>query len=558
MNEKLSIVKFEHDRKIFDISLTSDLKFIYSYFDNDKVQHFNLMPSDYDIIYFILSCLKVDKNKSVFVRNEFINGRKYSIFYDEYTRNFFWQNSSSLTNEDNLFLNMKYNHCKVVIADELTEKADLDEKVPDGMYRKLVFNKKTKKWISILCIGAISIGLLTGIISNESYKLAAFVQNPLSYVSSAITYNMEGYDYQLIKDAINSNKNLTKLEKEQIEKVKFVFDEYHQYMNLPQVISRLTTLEIIYNEEPSYSNAQASYNRLDNTITVYSAKNIEDVFQENAFNKINEFYHELFHMLQDEYSGNLSECSNEVFTREALRRLCMMGELPKYIISHLDVANINDFGRGYSSIIQIYYAISEFIPDDILIKFQFSGDDKIIVDVLSAKGIDKSTVYKILTNLNSATVRYTQGDEADKKNEIWECLNIFYKDAMGWNYDADLSYYFKEKNKLYSLNTDSQLGKFLCEQTFGYNYASYKEQLNLNVYWFPRTIFSNSIPENSITFNFGYEDDCYEILDQLGLRYDSDGNKAKFNLIVNNETKKKYIEFFSKDNMDVMYSTKRN
>ena len=63
-SKHLTIAKFWYDEKFYDIALTRDLKFRYSYFDKDNNLHLNLSLRDYSIIYFVLTSLKVDGGAS--------------------------------------------------------------------------------------------------------------------------------------------------------------------------------------------------------------------------------------------------------------------------------------------------------------------------------------------------------------------------------------------------------------------------------------------------------------------------------------------------------------
>lgn len=559
-SKHLTIAKFWYDEKFYDIALTRDLKFRYSYFDKDNNLHLNLSLRDYSIIYFVLTSLKVDKKNSFFIRNEFISGRKYSIFFDENTRNFFWTNTVFSSDEDNIFLNMKYNHCCLTMSKETssTEKLIPDADVPSGMYRKYVYNNSSRKWISIFCIGAFCLELLAGIIANEITTVTSFVQNPVTYTASVIALNNDSdrYDWLLIEEAINKNEKLTDAEKDKILKTKFIFDEYHQYMDLPVVISRLSSLEIIYNVGPNYWGPAGTYDALSNKITINEAANIDEVFADNTLELISTFFHELFHVFQNGIGNKFSECSNEVFTREAIRRLYMRGELSETITGNCDVRNVNDFGRGYQNIIELYYAVAELVPRDVLIQFQFSKDFKIIADALAQKGIARETAYRFFTSINS--IELLARDIEKEKIEAYECLNEFYEKATNSNFNTDLFGFFQKTARKDLVRTDSQLGIFLCEETIGCNYASYKDQIYIRANWFPKTIFSDSILENDICFYFGWENGCLGALKQLGLRTDDDGNDVEFVLVVDEETEEDFATFLDKGYVPAINTSRKN
>jgi hypothetical protein len=67
-----------------------------------------------------------------------------------------------------------------------------------------------------------------------------------------------------------------------------------------------------------------------------------------------------------------TELSNEVFTREVLRRLFSNGILKKFGFNvAMSTPGIYHFGSGYDPWIKIWYNFMELIPQKDLCKFQF-------------------------------------------------------------------------------------------------------------------------------------------------------------------------------------------
>ena len=126
----------------------------------------------------------------------------------------------------------------------------------------------------------------------------------------------EKFDYGKIQKAIEDNQNLSNGEKEIINKLKFVFDENYEYMDLDLIIKRLSDLKIEYiEEENENSQVTAAYYINKNVIQIYKATDLENA-------DLTDLVHEILHVFQASNTNRLTlELSNELTTREVLRRL---------------------------------------------------------------------------------------------------------------------------------------------------------------------------------------------------------------------------------------------
>ena len=86
---------------------------------------------------------------------------------------------------------------------------------------------------------------------------------------------VQEYSYEKIEKCIKDNPNLTINEKELIYMIDFVFDEYHEYMDMESVKYKLSTLAINYQNEIGISNVSSYYNRKLNKI-IYGFNNFDE------------------------------------------------------------------------------------------------------------------------------------------------------------------------------------------------------------------------------------------------------------------------------------------
>lgn len=246
--------------------------------------------------------------------------------------------------------------------------------------------------------------------------------------------------------------------------MKFVFDEYHQYMNLELVKERLQKLKIVYNKESNEEDESiaGTFNRETSEINMYGVESEEEL--EKKLFKIETLYHELFHLLQDEKDYSyLTELSNEAFTRETIRRMVKYGLLDEELIKR---PYGYEFGVGYDRHMYLFYNLAEMLPRETLCILQFRKDENSAVkalmeidknDLKSMEQLRANCLVELLGNLEfdkKAKYRYVN----EEKN-ILDLLNYYYKEKNGIQIGADLPSALINMNEY--VNVDDEIGQWL-------------------------------------------------------------------------------------------------
>lgn len=368
------------------------------------------------------------------------------MFYDKKTNNYYWIHENNIVNyKDNTILNFKYNHEPEVIFANHTN----NELNTNNFYTKFV--KIGNKLVKIILIATISLYSLSGCtIQNNTFS-----SEDTTLVESIENEETISYNWETLKEVIKNNINLKEKDKEIIYKLKFIFDENHQYMDLSLVYERLSSLKIVYNASLPYINAGGVYNVLENKIQL-------------ASENIAGFIHEFLHVLQGNGGKFTKELSNEFFARETLIRLYKENLLDKevflgdYYLEEKKKGNIEfnneadwlysiSIGGGYQDYIGIYYVLADILPSEILRKYQFNpARYDIIVDELDKITYEHDQTYmigmgyKVLNMINSIGYDnytgelYDYNKEVEKNNKIYENLEYYYRTIKGMDFKQNL------------------------------------------------------------------------------------------------------------------------
>ena len=477
--------------------------------------------------------LTIKKETLKFIKKIKLN-KKYNLYYDFTSRNYFWIPEDNRYDEsDNRLLNFKYNHQEEVVYDKFNP--DLND---NTFYKKIInfankaiiiflsssialsmnFNsKKIDEYIPVIGMHSIEETITIEtipkeiIINDTEILLSEETQKSVEEtITNEIVYI---YDFKDIEEAIDKNKNLTEEEKYIIKSTKFIFDENYTYMNMELVIERLQTLKVIYNFDFENPYTQGSYSITDNVIKLRS-KTIKGYLQE--------FIHEYLHSLQISHNSFLMELSNQFFTNEVIMRLyeekliedCYFydkienerianSQEPK-IYTESEKMNLlsrnNTFERGYMGYAGIYYILAEILPEHSLREFQFNPTNiEIIIDGLEEADPNKDflRIFNLIieiTDLRIYNYETCQWEYKEDVTEIYNILNDLCKDINGKyiteNPDLMLSYMMDDSYMIDKENNVEDEYKKIKE--FIRNYLEEYYILRL-----PKTYLSN-IRNNSI------------------------------------------------------------
>lgn len=439
------IAFFEYNNKTFYITkIDNKIHFLKREISSNEIS--NVSDKEFDIVKEIYNKLLINKNTSIFLKNMQVNNNEYSLYYDRNSRNYFWYPQSGVYNaHDNQYLNFQYNHQPGIIYNN-----NNNEQENDKFYHR--FETIGKKIVLVLISASLCGTMILGQIRGFDEGI---INNVLtSYSQNAKYVEQREYNYEDIKNALEENQNIGQEEKEFLYKLKFIFDENHQYMNLNAVIEKLKTLEIVY-EDVIVANhlfpTEGSYNIKTNKITCYSKdfKNTSKAI----------FLHEFLHVLQDNSSHFMLELSNEFFTRETIMKLYTSGLIkqeelvktetlqrienlnlksPTTEESWLHYINMDDgFGNGYVNYVGMYYVLANILPEDVLRNYQFNTKN---IDLLATA----------LTELDHNSEN--QEDALKKAYDLIECINnsrIYNQEKGRIEYAWDLTDCFKKLDYYY-------------------------------------------------------------------------------------------------------------
>lgn len=535
------IAKFNYNNMLYLIILVNKNKLIYAIY-KDKKLNIKISKQDLYIFNLVYKSLKIDTDKSISLGIKEIEGKSFDIFYDKKLCLHYWYevkfNKKYESNfKDNCKLNFRYNNIPTVYYNNVKNNGKGDNEDKNRFINRIV--KFGKKVLFVSVIAGLSFTTLANCsIANEIGTNAPEYNNQNSslklYTSEIM--NQRKYKFDDIKKAIKTNPNLTASEKEFINKLKFVFDENHEYMDLDLIIDRLSTLHIEYIKEMN-DNVQivAQYNIKENKIILYNTENFEDV-------ELSYFVHEVFHVFQSYAINRLSlELTNELTTREVLRRMNEMGfiENNKQFLNSLE--KYSNYGNGYEPCMRAEYLLANILPKEVIQAYQFGCTDDILVNALLEIDGKKSSsesneqmeqrAYKLLDCIDdlmeidengNTYIDYTN----EKYKKIYNQIDYYYKKKNGINMEESLKsdifkYDFKYICIDYGTSEESiKAGeKTLLDEIPDEMYnIEYKVAYDFYKYVLPKTYLSDIYPNPIVIL--GYPEAMeIEITDELDNKY---------------------------------------
>ena len=459
---------FEYQKTKYYIYLLNNKRILF--LKSNKYNKFtsNLTQKETKILTKIYKSLLIDKNKSTYIKDITVNNNIYNLYFDNNNHNYFWLPTNNKYNElDNKYLNFNYNHQPEIIYSETQNNNNSSKN--SKFYTKFI--KIGTKLFPVLISAALSLTLLTNttIVKTDTFnepvqsisetiQLETSPLETIEFEDTEIEQNQIEYNYEEIQQAINNNPNLEQPEKEFLSKLKFIFDENHQYMDLDIIKSRLATLEIKYGV--NLHSANACYNLIENEICI-EAENFDSTHKAT-------FLHEFLHSLQSNGNPLIGEISTEFFTQETMIRLYKEGIVEKefflsqYAKGELEqgrlilnnesdwikyLTNNSRFTSGYSGYLNLYSILAEIIPPETLRNYQFKPDKiEILSNALSQidnTQTDKETrAYQLVDSINSLRIYSSENNSYFYSKDLSNCcqyLNYYYYQVNHKTIEQDLS-----------------------------------------------------------------------------------------------------------------------
>lgn len=421
----------------------------------------NLSQKETDILTKIYKSLHINKDKSTHIKDIEVNNNTYNLFFDPSNHNYFWTPINGKYNDiDNKYLNFKYNNEPVI---QYQETENNNKFINSNFYTKFI--KLGKKLLPILVSASLSLTLLTNtqivkpeIINEPTQSIIETVETEtISLEDIEIEEPSIDYNYEEIAEAINNNQNIGQSEKDFLSKLKFIFDENYQYMDLVMVKAKLQTLKIRYGV--NLQSANASYNLLENEICI-------EAESYDSTNKAT-FLHEFLHSLQSSGNPFIGELSTEFFTIESMIRMYKEGIVEKefflsqYAKGELEkgTLKLNDenawleylinngrFSSGYQGYVNAYIILADLLPEEALRNYQFNPKQ---IEILSNAlvEIDKNTTnketsaYQLIDSINSLREYSQENNTYNYSRDLstcYEMLNYYFTQTKNISIEQDI------------------------------------------------------------------------------------------------------------------------
>lgn len=425
----------------------------------------NLSKKETDILTKVYNSLLINKDESTYIKDIEVNNNKYNLYFDPSNHNYFWTPINGKYNEiDNKFLNMQYNNEPIIQYIETNN----NKFINSNFYNKFI--KIGKKILPILVSASLSLTLLTNsqivkpeIITEPTQSITETVEvendsiETISFEELEIEEPTIEYNYEEILEAINNNKNIGESEKEFFSKLKFIFDENYQYMDLVMVKARLQTMKIRYGE--NLKSASASYNLLENEMCI-EAETFETTNKATLL-------HEFLHSLQNSGNPFIGELSTEFFTIETMIRMYEEGIVEKefflsqYAKEELEkgtlklnnetewleyLINNGRFSSGYQGYVNAYILLADILPEEALRNYQFNPNQIEILSNALAE-IDKNTAnkkinaYQLIDSINSLRIYSSEKNSYNYSRDLsicYELLNYYFNQTKNINIEQDI------------------------------------------------------------------------------------------------------------------------
>ena len=508
------IAEFKHKNKNYYIVQTEKNIINYAIIeDGDVITRPN--KEDFELFSFIHESLKVDSDNSIKLGITNIDQNDFQIYYDLKTKLYYWfklENDELIeaTYEENSKLNYKYNNNSLVLNSN--EKTNENENKNNKTIKRII--RRGKDIFLVTVMAGLSFTLFSQCKANNILEvdssdriivkeefLEDFIEIPEGMKDIIIT-NREGrydrpYNYDEIRNALQENESISEEEKKFLEKLKFVFDENHEYMDMNEITRRIKSLKISYIKDSDKYDG-GSYNIENNEIKIYNAEDFKKC-------DIGVFIHEFCHVLQaytnTDHRFNL-ELSNELFTREVVRRLFDMNVLDDKDQCKNEFGEYTQFGsRGYGQYMYIEYYMAELLTKEQMKDYQFWPDENVLVSaLLEIDGMDKERIDEILRNKKSPNMNQI---EQEKVGKVYKLLGTI----------DSLREYNKDRNAYYPNVTIGEYIKAYCDiynQMDYYYMRKYGKSMGKKI----ETGLQDIDRYNDIKLGNYYIDDTFRFIDE--------------------------------------------
>lgn len=444
--------------------------------ENNKIIT-SLTLEEQEVLKNVYQQITIDKPNSLDCGTFKIQGKQIKIYYCKTSNLYYFYeiiNNKLQIPEQKLLteLNIYYNNEQETlhyIEDKIEQYKNNMEKLDDiPNQTKKTFNKHVKLYMATLSV------ILAG---NIAFQELPVLNYELYYHTTpkVKVEQEEQYSFSKIKQAIETNPNLSEEEKSYFLLLQQELKENQAYINQEKICKILNDIKIDYHNqnhevktESGKMEVGGSYSSKENKINIYKL-NISELQPKILFHEMNhsltDFKQQSQESLLLSHPNYLLEMTNELFSIEYFEELAQSNSLVE--------------GTSYGNQMVVMYPLCEILDEKTIRNYKFNGKVNVILEELLSIDPDMNKAANLITAINS--IELYQSNVIEKYNKTQEVenestekkettLQEFYnaKQEQDENkqtiYNSIKNYYEKKYNRL--MNDDQLMMAYFSNPKF--------------------------------------------------------------------------------------------
>lgn len=444
--------------------------------ENNKIIT-SLTLEEQEVLKNVYQQITIDKPNSLDCGTFKIQGKQIKIYYCKTSNLYYFYeiiNNKLQIPEQKLLteLNIYYNNEQETlhyIEDKIEQYKNNMEKLDDiPNQTKKTFNKHVKLYMATLSV------ILAG---NIAFQELPVLNYELYYHTTpkVKVEQEEQYSFSKIKQAIETNPNLSEEEKSYFLLLQQELKENQAYINQEKICKILNDIKIDYHNqnhevktESGKMGVGGSYSSKENKINIYKL-NISELQPKILFHEMNhsltDFKQQSQESLLLSHPNYLLEMTNELFSIEYFEELAQSNSLVE--------------GTSYGNQMVVMYPLCEILDEKTIRNYKFNGKVNVILEELLSIDPDMNKAANLITAINS--IELYQSNVIEKYNKTQEVenestekkettLQEFYnaKQEQDENkqtiYNSIKNYYEKKYNRL--MNDDQLMMAYFSNPKF--------------------------------------------------------------------------------------------
>lgn len=470
MNKEIII---KYNNVTYTLWLNKDIKICcHKETDNKFVKGLN--EEDKKIIKDVINSLIVDPKESLFIAKGNNEEKEYKVYLDK-KNNIYYVDTfdNKIISNINISLNS---------SPEIIYQSDEYKKEENKKYIK--FLNKGNLIITIpTMLNALIFSILIGFHGSELKDIVSslfpnyvsetdleisdeiLLEEVIESKPKEVKYEIN-YSFDYLLDVLKRNPNVDDEFIEYFSKLEFVFTDNSDNIKIDEnLLNKAKSLSVKYTTEKN-NRAKGTYNRLKNEITYYDAGSVGELGADTL-------YHEIGHFLQNITNYSLFlEISNEIWTRETLKKLVDNNELPSTIFIKENIFGTLMYGTGYDDKLDLYYYLMDLMETDDVRNYQWNNNDISLIKAVCGTKKEDIELRKSFRELLLLLNNYKAVDDEEYKSfdndqegykELLNIVNDIYVSKKGYNLDESIiNFAFRE----IVFSSDDELNKTIIPSLY--------------------------------------------------------------------------------------------